>query len=85
MNRPLKILLVVWLLAYPILPTSPLIAGLIAWVSGPPFVVGTNTSGWPIIGTITPLFVAVTIGLPWVLGAFLIYIASQQPWGKSHV
>jgi hypothetical protein len=85
MNRALKILLVVWLLAYPILPTSPLIAGLIAWVVGPPFVVGTNAGGWPILGTITPLFVAVTIGLPWVLGACLIYVASQQSEGRSHV
>jgi hypothetical protein len=85
MSRGLKTLLVVWLIAYPILPTSPLIAGLIAWVAGPPFVVDINASGWPIFGTITPLFVAVTIGLPWILGACLIYVAAQQPRGKSHV
>jgi hypothetical protein len=72
MNRALKALLVVRLLAYPILPTSPRMAGLIAWLMGPPFVVGTNASGWPIIGTITPLL--------WPSRS-----ASRGSWARAHL
>lgn len=75
MPRSLRPLLLVWMLAYPILPLAPLFGVLIAIAAGPPFVLGFDEAGWPVFGTITPWFLAVTVGVPWVGGAALIFVA----------
>ena len=77
MPRSLRLVLVVWLLAYPVLPLAPLLGVLIAMTAGPPFVMGTDTAGWPVFGTITPRFAAVTVGMPWAGGALLIFLAGR--------
>ena len=79
MPRYLRPLLFVWTLAHPILPIAPLIGALVAIAAGPPFVVGFDAAGWPVIGAVTPLFAAVSIGLPWAAGTLLILAAALQP------
>lgn len=69
----LKGLLVVWLIGYPLLPIGPAVAYMIANVVGPPFVTATvNANGWRDVGPVTPTFVAVTIGIPWLVGLIVL-------------
>ena len=70
-------ILVLWLVLYPIppLPFAPLFGYLTAVLLGPPYVAGSTSSGWPEIGDITPRFVLVTVGVPWLTGALLIVLA----------
>jgi hypothetical protein len=72
MKNAVRALLVVWLIAYPMLPIAPLIAVLIASVIGPPFTVGTDAHGWPRVGDVTPSAALTLIGIPWALGAAVL-------------
>jgi hypothetical protein len=67
-------ILFLWLVLYPVppLPLAPLFGYLTAIALGPPYIDGYDGSGWPQIGEVTPRFVVVTVGLPWLVGAALI-------------
>ena len=67
-------ILLCWVVLYPVppLPFAPLFGYLTAILLGPPYVRGHDSAGWPEIGEITPQFVLVTVGLPWLTGAVVI-------------
>ena len=72
-DRP-WLLLLAWVLLYPVppLPFAPAFGYLTAVLLGPPYTSGTDEHGWPRIGEVTPGFVAVTLGLPWLLSSLVV-------------
>ncbi len=74
-ERPWLVLLA-WVLLYPVppLPVAPALGYLTAVLLGPPYTTGTDAHGWPQIGEVTPGFVAVTLGLPWLLSSLLVAV-----------
>lgn len=74
MTRTWKLVLLAWVVLYPVppLPFAPAFGYLTAVLLGPPYTDGTNAAGWPEIGAITPGFVAVTIGVPWLVTSLIV-------------
>jgi hypothetical protein len=74
MTRTWKLALLAWVLLYPVppLPLAPALGYATAALLGPPYTVGTNADGWPEIGPVTPSFVAVTVGVPWLLTSLVV-------------
>lgn len=63
-----------WVLIYPVppLPFAPAFGYLTAVLLGPPYTDGTSAHGWPRIGEVTPSFVAVTVGVPWLATSVVV-------------
>lgn len=74
MTRRWLVVTGLWVLLYPVppLPLAPALGYLTAIVLGPPYTDGTTAEGWPRIGEVTPAFVAVTVGVPWLLTSLLV-------------
>lgn len=74
MTRPWLIVTGLWVLLYPVppLPFAPALGYLTAVLLGPPYTDGTTAEGWPRIGEVTPAFVAVTLGVPWLVTSLLV-------------
>lgn len=74
MTRPWRIA-IAWTVLYPLppLPVAPALGYLTAILLGPPYTLGVDAHGWPRIGEVTPGFVAVTLGVPWLLTSVLAF------------
>lgn len=74
-----KIGIAAWafLYAIPPSPLAPFFGWLIATVLGPPYLLGYNDQGWPIIGPVTPRLLLVTVVLPWLFTSVVLVLAAH--------
>lgn len=73
-----KIAVIAWVVLYavPPSPLAPFFGWLIAAALGPPYLMGYNEHGWPVVGPVTPQLVMVTVILPWIVtSACLVLLA----------
>lgn len=74
-----KIAVVAWVVLYavPPSPLAPFFGWLTAAALGPPYLLGYNEQGWPVIGPLTPHLVMVTVVVPWVVTSVCVVLLAH--------